>query len=181
MCQSCLQCWVSDQGWRIRAYVLELHPFGNGLEVEWQHILAEHSGGGGHGLDTSSPAWGRTTAEDNKHENHWVSILRHCRNVESELDKRWRKHSSAMDRIFGFQSGYSRACAESVAEAHIQEQRSRSESPWAQEVVPVESSIERCPGSHAARNSRSQSCAGSCHLTGKRGSFGTIPLGISAI
>lgn len=65
MCLSCLQCWVSDQDWRIRAYCLLGFPgpwamnsksSGN---IFWTDALIAR----GYGLGTTSPGWAKRKKE----------------------------------------------------------------------------------------------------------------------
>lgn len=178
MCPSCLQCWVSDQSWRICAYY--------SLDLPAPSVMDSKSSGntilaGRYGDERSwSEHIDLWPGQESKSQEAWetsdqclTTLPQHRIGAGQEMEEDPR----ALDRNFGYQSGYSRACAGLVLQAHIQEQGSKSECPWAQEVVPAESRIEHCLCSHAARSSHSQSCAGFLW----RGSFGTTSLGRAAI
>lgn len=92
MCRSCLQCWVSDQDWRIRTFCFLDGPGSSAMDSKssgntfWLDLLEAR----GHGPGTPSSGWDKR-AEERKHRERRISSLRHRRRLAWELDKRWQK------------------------------------------------------------------------------------------
>lgn len=176
MSRSCLQCWVSDQGWRMRAY--NFMDLAGPLAVDsksssnifWADLPETRC----HGLGISSSILDRRE-EGIKHGHSRIELLAPPSQHRTRAEQEIGEDSRTMDGRSDLKVAIPKRAPYQFFERRPKS-RIRVTESWAQEAAQVEAGMKRCPGSDAARSLNCQSCTGSLRrhlLTGRRGLLGT--------